>query len=99
MNQEFVFRAPLWLYEGAAAWHFVTLPKALSARIKGLHTQHLKAFGSVRVEVTIGSTRWHTSLFPDSKLGSYVLPVKSAVRLREQLNAGMTVEVLLVTSA
>lgn len=47
-------------------------------------------FGSVRVEVTIGSTTWRTSLFPDSKLGSYVLPVKKAVRTAEGLDVGDT---------
>ena len=97
MIREFVFRGSLWLYEGSAAWHFVTLPKALSARIKTLTEQSRKAFGSVRVDVTIGRTRWRTSIFPDNKLGAYVLPIQTAVRSREQLKPGVMVEVLLVT--
>jgi hypothetical protein len=97
LTHEFVFRAAIWLYEGSAAWHFVTLPKTLAARIKSTAVQTRKAFGSVRVEVTIGGTRWRTSIFPDNKLSAYVLPIKTAVRTREQLKAGMTVEVVLVT--
>jgi len=42
----------------------------------------------VRVEVTIGATTWRTSLFPDSKRQTYVLPVKKDVRRREGLVAG-----------
>jgi hypothetical protein len=52
-------------------------------------------FGSIRVEVCIGSTTWRTSLFPDTAAGSFVLPVKKQVRLSEGLCAGATCEVKL----
>jgi len=42
----------------------------------------------VRVDVTVGATSWRTSIFPDSKTGTYLLPVKKAVRLAEHLEAG-----------
>ncbi|MCL1595275.1 MAG: DUF1905 domain-containing protein [Actinomycetia bacterium] len=45
-------------------------------------------FGSVRVRVRIGDTAWGTSLFPDTKARSYVLPVKRSVREREDLGIG-----------
>ncbi|TKD39151.1 MAG: DUF1905 domain-containing protein, partial [Mesorhizobium sp.] len=35
-------------------------------------------------------TRWRTSLFPDKKSGSLLLPIKTAVRVREGLRAGDT---------
>ncbi len=96
MTHEFVFRAPIWLYEGASAWHFVTLSKPLSARIKSMTAGRNKAFGTVRVEAAIGETRWHTSVFPDNKLAAYVLPIKTSVRKREHVQPGMIVEVLLI---
>ena len=37
----------------------------------------------MRVEVTVGSTTWLTSLFPSTEQGAYVLPVKKAVRTAE----------------
>ena len=52
-------------------------------------------FGAVRVRVTVGATTWSTSVFPDSKQGSYVLPVKKAVRVAEGLDDGDDVEVTL----
>ncbi|MGV3733862.1 MAG: DUF1905 domain-containing protein [Microcella sp.] len=82
------FDAAVYEWEGPAAWHFVTVPVAISdeiaARTEGLTT----AFGSVRVHVRIGGTSWATSLFPDAKQQAYVLPVKKAVRLAEGLDAG-----------
>ena len=47
----------------------------------------------MRVRVTIGSSTWHTSLFPDSKARSYVLPVKKPVRTAEGIVAGDQVDV------
>ena len=52
-----------------------------------------RGFGSVRVEVTVGRTTWRTSLFPDAKAATYVLPVKKAVRVAEGLTVGDTVRV------
>jgi len=44
--------------------------------------------GSVRVAVTVGTTSWRTSVFPDSKTGAYLLPVKNAARVAEHLAVG-----------
>jgi hypothetical protein len=86
------FDAELWLYDGDAAWHFVTLPPDVADEIEANATSRA-GFGSVPVRVTIGATTWSTSLFPDSKAQSYVLPVKKDVRRREGLTAGDPVTV------
>jgi hypothetical protein len=46
--------------------------------------------------VTIGSSRWRTSIFPDKQRATYVLPVKKAVRAAEGLAHGVTADVELV---
>lgn len=95
---EFQFTAPLWLYSGNNAWHFVTLPEDLADDIEELASTAKRGFGSVRVVVSIGETTWETSLFPDSKAGSYVLPIKKSVRDREGLSIGedLTLEITLL---
>ena len=45
------------------------------------------------MRVEIGDTSWATSVFPDTKAGAYVLPVKKAVRVAEGLTEGDVVEV------
>ena len=92
MDAAFTFWGPLWEYGGTNTWVFVTLPTELSDEIADLVPKRL-GFGSVRVAVQIGETEWATSLFPDSKLGSYVLPVKRSVRDQEWLSIGDIAEV------
>jgi hypothetical protein len=49
----------------------------------------------VRVRARIGGREWTTSIFPSSDSGSYVLPLKKAVRDAEQLTDGGPVTVRL----
>jgi hypothetical protein len=94
-----MFRAPLWEHDGPGAWHFVTLPEDLADTVLEQFEGRGVAFGSVPVRATIGTTTWRTSLFPDSRARSYLLPVKKAVRAAQGLTAGdvvtVDVEVLL----
>lgn len=84
----FEFTAPLWLHPGADAWHFLRVPPEISDDISDLSAGPRRGFGSVRVAVTVGGTSWRTSVFPDSRQGTYLLPVKKEVRKAERLTAG-----------
>ena len=92
-SARFAFTAKVWEHDGQGAWHFVSLPPDLADEIEERFGATAGGFGSVRVEVTIGATRWSTSLFPDAKRATYVLPVKKAVRVAEELVAGSSADV------
>ncbi len=92
MDPTFEFKAEVWLWKAKAAWHFITIPPKLSADIKGFDEGPRKGFGSVPVKVTIGSTTWKTSIFPEKK-GTFVLPLKAAIRKKEGITEGDTVQV------
>lgn len=94
------FKADLWLHEGDAAWHFLTVPDDVSDDIEARAADQPRGFGSVRVRVTVGATTWSTSVFPDAKRRAYVLPVKKQVRRAEGIEAGDRIAVALeVTDA
>lgn len=84
------FEAPLWLWDARQgdSWTFVSLPEEIADEVLELAAPVARGFGSVRVEVTVGRTTWHTSLFPSKDAGTYVLPVKRAVRRAEGLEPG-----------
>jgi hypothetical protein len=89
------FRAKLWRWKGEApaSWVFVTLPAEVAFSIKC--EAEKRSWGSVAVEAKIGNTTWRTSLFPEKASGSYLLPVKAAVRKAEGLHDGDEAEVAL----
>jgi len=90
------FEAPIWAYDGPGGWHFVTLPKRLSHEIHASAATAAKPGGSLPVTAIIGATRWKTSIFWDRKRDAYLLPVKAAVRTKEQLREGDSPEIALV---
>jgi len=87
------FTTPLWEYKGQGSWYFVSVPEDISDEIAEISAPLRRGFGSVKVDVTVGETSWSTSVFPDSKLKCYVLPVKKQVRVAESLHDGGLVEV------
>jgi hypothetical protein len=94
------FSGRLWQWRGKAdtgaadksssAWHFVTIDGPVAAALRGAGSA---AWGSVPVQVTLGTTTWKTSLFPSKQNGGYLLPVKMAVRKKEAVAEGDVVTV------
>lgn len=80
----------MWDARKADVWTFVSLPTEAADAIADVADRGARGFGSMRVEVTIGRTTWRTSVFPDKSRGTYVLPVKKAVRSAEHLDVGDT---------
>ena len=66
----------------------MSLPPGIGDEITVMTAGIRCGFGSVRIAVTVGITSWKTSIFPDSKTGTYLLPVKEAVRAAEELETG-----------
>jgi hypothetical protein len=87
----FKMKATVWQYPGAGGWHFLTLPQEESEIIKEAFSALKHGWGSLPVTVTIGQTVWKTSIFLDSKSGSYLLPLKAEVRKKEKIGIGDTI--------
>ena len=92
------FQAELWRQSSTGAWHFVTLPNDISDEIDAITMSTRRGFGSVRVMVTLKSTTWSTSIFPDSKRGAYVLPIKKQVRISCEISEGDEVAIAIVVT-
>lgn len=88
---KYKIRAKVWIYPGMAGWHFVNLPKKQSREIKKLFSVLSGGWGSLPVIVTIGKTSWKTSIFPDKKSNTYLLPLKAEIRRKEEIVNGDTI--------
>ena len=49
----------------------------------------------IRVKAAIGKSTWSTSVFPDAKSGSFLLPIKADIRKAEKLADGSAAKVTL----
>lgn len=86
--------------DGMAPIGFVRIPPEAAGQIaahafeRRLELGKRRGFGSVKVTVTLGDSRWQTSLFPN-KDGSWFLPIRKPVRLAEGLEYGDDIVVTL----
>ncbi|WP_159902005.1 DUF1905 domain-containing protein [Ornithinibacter aureus] len=90
---DLTFSAELFEWRGPAPHHWLRLPLAACEEIAAEAAETTYGWGAIPVQVQVGDTQWETSLLP--REGGYVLPVKQAVRTREQIDLGDTVTVSL----
>lgn len=91
LNTQFTIEAEVWKWPGFAGWHFVTLPKNVSAEIKKMGKSY--GAGFVKVEVKLGASVWTTALFPHKDSEGYLLSIKKKVRETENIWEGDRVAV------
>ncbi|MFT5203246.1 MAG: hypothetical protein ACI9C1_002643 [Candidatus Aldehydirespiratoraceae bacterium] len=93
MDATFGFNAELyeWDARSDSSWVFATVSAEISEDVRDMELPR-KGFGSVKVTVRCGESEWRTSIFPDSKTGCYVLPVKKDIRRREKIDVGDIVD-------
>ena len=80
MSRPLMFTATVWLWSGDSPWHFISLPQEAADEIEDLAQGKTRGFGSVPIDVRSQDVTWQTSLFPDKKSGTYILPLKKSVR-------------------
>jgi hypothetical protein len=83
---ELAFEGEVWEWRGPAPYHFVSVPDELCDDVRDAAEVVSYGWGMVPVTVSIGGTRWTTSLWP--KEGGYVVPLKDRVRRAEQIELG-----------
>ena len=89
----------LWKYNGPAAWFFLGVDRKISTELREKYKSKTKNFGTIPVKVTIGKTTWQTSLFYDTKMEHYLLPIKADIRKKEELDDGDNVTFSFVVGA
>jgi hypothetical protein len=93
IKPKYSIKNTIWLWQGKGAWHFVTIDKAIGDEIKAMFGYLKAGWGSLPVQLTLGESIWKTSIFPDSKGGVYLIPIKKIILKAEKLDVGDEVEI------
>jgi hypothetical protein len=75
------------------AWHFVSLPLALSKEIREAFQHQEEGWGRLKTTAKIGATEWKTAIWFDSKSSTYLLPLKADIRKKENIEVGQLLNV------
>ena len=92
---QYEFSGIVWQHSASGGWFFISLPIDMAAEIR----QHAKileeGWGRMKVTARIGETSWDTALWFDTKLGTYLLPLKAEIRRKESIKNGTNISVQL----
>lgn len=96
-TKTFDFDSVVWKWDSTkASWFFVSLPQELSEEIHSGYPKLTGGFGSIPVEVTVRTSTWKTSIFPESKMKNYILPIKASIRKEVNIEEGDTIPLHIV---
>ena len=91
---KYEFTAEPWQYTATGGWHFVSLPKDLSAEIRESFKSEEEGWGRLKAIAKIGDSEWKTAIWFDSKMKIYLLPLKGEIRKNENLAIGQVTKVI-----
>jgi len=91
---KYEFTAKCWQHAGPGSWHFVSLPNELAKEIRNVLKSEEEGWGRLTATAKIGDSEWKTALWFDTKVNTYLLPLKAEIRKKENLEIGKDIETI-----
>lgn len=82
---EYSFKAKPFHHSPTGGWVFVALPVKVSAQIRQKHKWDEEGWGRLKARARINHTEWSTAIWFDTKQNTYLLPLKTEIRKRENI--------------
>lgn len=92
---QYAFSAKVWQHAAPGGWYFVSLPTDISTEIRANLGWQEEGWGRLKASAKIGTSQWETAIWFDNKHQTYLLPLKAAVRKKEQIESNEDVDILI----
>jgi Domain of unknown function (DUF1905) len=90
---KYEFSASVWQYPGPGGWYFVSVPEHYASEIRDHLKWQEEGWGRLKATAIIGNTEWETAVWFDTKLNTYLLPLKAEVRKKENIMEGNSLNI------
>ncbi len=92
---KYEFSAIPWQHGESGGWHFVSLPTETSTEIRKMFKAEEEGWGRLKATAKIGNTEWKTAIWFDTKMNTYLLPLKANIRKKEGIVIGEKIELVI----
>ena len=82
---KYEFATEMWKHNASGGWYFVSLPKDVSKEIRENLKWQEEGWGRMKAFAQIGEIVWETAIWFDTKHDTYILPIKSEIRKKSNL--------------
>ena len=90
---KYEYSAKMWKHNSPDGWYFVSLPQKLSKEIRENLKWQEEGWGRMKAFAQIGEVIWETAIWFDTKMDTYVLPIKAEIRKKVNLHLNQSIEV------
>ncbi len=90
---KYKFSTKMWKTNLEGSWHFVSLPKTMSKEIRANLKWQEEGWGRMKAVSQIGEIKWNTSIWFDTKINTYILPIKAEIRKKTKLELNKKFEI------
>lgn len=90
---KYKFSEKVWQHSSPVGWYFVSLPKNISKEIREALRSEEEGWGRLKAAAEIGKSVWKTAIWFDTKMNTYLLPLKADIRKKESIETGKTITV------
>lgn len=92
---KYEFSTKMWKHAPSGGWHFVSLPKTISKEIRSNFGWQEEGWGRMKVVAKYQEITWETSIWFDTKMNRYLLPIKADIRKRAKLQTDVGIEMII----
>ncbi len=92
---KYEFSAQTWQHTSPGGWCFISLPTIMAAEIRTALQSEEEGWGRLKALAKTGNSEWKTAIWFDTKMNTYLLPIKAEIRKKEAISAGKTIQVIL----
>lgn len=89
---KYQFSTKMWKHQPTGGWHFVSLPKTTSKEIREHFGWQEEGWGRMKVIAEYHRLTWETSIWFDTKMNQYLLPIKADIRKKTNLQIDVNIE-------
>lgn len=90
---EYQFTNIIWRHDAPGGWYFISLPKTISKEIRTHLGWQEEGWGRMKTIAQIGNIKWNTAIWFDTKMETYILPLKAEIRKKCNLETDKSINI------
>jgi len=90
---KYEFSEKPWQHASPGDWYFASLPKEMAKEIRDSLKSEEEGWGRLKATAKIGNSEWKTAIWFDTKVDTYMLPLKAEIRKKEHIETGKQVAI------
>jgi hypothetical protein len=92
---KYEFSEKPWQHPSPGGWFFISLPFEMAKEIRTALKSEEQGWGRLNVVARVGNSEWKTAIWFDTKLNTYLLPLKAEIRKKENLSTEKEIDVVI----